>query len=138
MTARGFSATTILDCEAVTVRDVWGKCSTLVMPGCHPAIFARGRVFWETASADDRATAVVEATLGLGLAPTDREAWRELWEELHGSSRRCCQAGEERAFRLGLDFGFHPRNLVYCAYWLKGSEYSDPPQIWEGKPVHYP
>jgi len=131
---------TTLSCNMVTVTDVWGKHSTLLMPDCHPAIFAKGAAFRTEATADERATAVMEATLEMGLAPVDLVAWEELWRELRGRSqgRQAARRTEKgaRAFRLGLDFMFHPRNLVYCAYG-EGDALADPPQVWKGKPGHY-
>lgn len=140
-TGTGTATATATGTAMVTAIDVWGQHSTLLMPDCHPAIFAKGAAFRNEATADERATAVMEATLEMGLAAVDSVAWEELWQELRGRRRQGRRAAERtgtaaRAFRLGLDFMFHPRNLVHCAYG-EGDTLADPRQVWKEKPGHY-
>ena len=90
----------------------WKLCA----PDCHPAIFAKGKSFVDNASADELADVVMNAALGMGLDPSDRGAWEQVWNGLHGDG--AANSGDRGlAEVLGLSFVFSGQQLAYlpCA-----------------------
>jgi len=87
----------------------------LLAPDCHPAIFAKGESFLVNATVDERVEVVMNAALGLGLDPSERGGWEQLWNGLHGGG---ANSGDRRLVEeLGLTFVFSGQKLVYlpCA-----------------------
>lgn len=95
----------------ISVVDSEGQEWKLCAPDCHPAIFAKGESFVTNASADELADVVMNAALGLGLDPSERGGWEQVWHALHGGRANSGDRGLAEA--LGLTFVFSGQKLVY-------------------------
>lgn len=100
----------------VEIVDSEGQEWKLCAPDCHPAILAKGKSFVDNASADQRAEVVMNAALELGLDPSERGGWEQVWHGLRGGG--AANSGDGGlAEALGLTFVFSGLQLVYlpCA-----------------------
>jgi hypothetical protein len=128
----------------LSVKDEWDRPWSLLMPDCHPAIFAKGKKFREEATPDERADVVMDAALRLGVDPSERGAWKQLWSELHarGGFRNANTPPKKGglnalAFQLGLDFKFEPRKFVHLVY-AEGDDIEGGSGVWADQPLFYP
>ncbi len=96
----------------VEIVDSEGEEWKLYAPDCHPAIFAMGKSFVNNASADELADVVMNAALGMGLDPSERGAWEQVWIGLRGDG--AANSGDRGlAEALGLTFVFSGQQLAY-------------------------